>query len=213
MSKLSRRERIRWWGALASMVLAAIATGPVVVAAKALGLTQEQFFTALFLVWSPAILWGLVTGLSRVRVGLDRVELRGALKSFTVHQRDIVSFRYVGALPAPREWYIETSGGALLPLGAGDGTTMAVYDMLRQWPWLPRPSGEAIRSLGAADYRHETREPAELVQILRIPSLAPEERLRVARIVAQMGPAHRAEVERIADATLDAEQRARLREL
>jgi hypothetical protein len=82
--------------------------------------------------------------------------------------------------------------------------------MVAQWPQIPRPSDAQLRALGAADYRHESKDPAELLAMLRIPSLDSAERVRIAELLKPHGPEYQREVAAVAEATLDAEERARL---
>lgn len=211
MTDLSKREKTRSRIALGLGILAIGVVGGLLFT-KVLVRERELHEPLILGVLMVPLFWLFFTGFSYVRVGLDRVVVRHALGGFTLRQQDIVSFRYVGKLRAPQEWYVESARG-LHPLGAGHATTTLVEQMLGQWPRIPRPSDAAISALGAADYRHESKDPAELVEILRIPSLAPDERVRIAELLSKHGPEYEREVASIAEATLDPGERARLRSI
>jgi hypothetical protein len=198
MSRLSRRQQLRskaWIVVFVSMLLLKFAPG---LSGVSLGLSLG------------ALGWLVLSGWGRVRVGLDKIEARSIFRGFTLSQADILAFRYVGELPSPREWYIETEQ-ELLPLGAGKAATRLVESMLEQWPYMPRPSSAMIGALGVADYRTQSRDPRELLVILRIPGLPTQDRVRIAALVKRCGPEYAREVDALAEATLDPAERDQLR--
>ncbi len=103
-----------------------------------------------------------VSGFSRVTLGVDRVVARSLVGSYAIRQAELVRFRYVGSESAPHEWHLETANG-LHPVGAGPAANALIARMVAQWPHIPRPSDAQLRALGAGDYRHESKDPAELV--------------------------------------------------
>lgn len=201
MSNLSAREHWR-----SVVITALVPLGPILAVASLW--VVGSVVVALLLLLS-ALIWALLSAFSRVRVGIDQVEIWSVMGRERISNADILAFLHEGP-EHTRGWYIETPRG-LVPIGMGPASTKLVQRMLAAWPYIQKPEGDSIRALGSPAYRHAMHEPHELVQILRIPSLAPEERLRVARILAQHGPEYRREVEQIAEATLDADERERLR--
>ncbi len=152
-------------------------------------------------------------GIDIVTAGRDRIILRSLGGRVTILGQDIRGFRYVGKLPYAEEWFVETRRGSI-SLGTGKWSNPIIEWIMKTLPNMPRPDPTWVDSLGNGDeYRAASPSEANLVEMVKLPSLSRGERQRIAQIVARQGDEGRKAVEEVAEGCIDEEERIALKRL
>ena len=118
-----------------------------------------------------------------------------------------------GKLPYAQEWFVETRHGSV-SLGTGKWSNPIVGWIMETLPNLQRPDPTWVDSLGTGDqYRAASPTEANLLEMVKLPSLSNHERRRIASIVATQGEEGRRVVEEVAEGCVDEEERIALKRL